>query len=81
VAVNSVEAPPNVDNLYAFLESVGVVNLDEFSGSENGQQCHFVNSQAEIHSKGYFGPCLFLVLAHLSVASRVSGFTRQQWRW
>jgi hypothetical protein len=67
-AVNSVEAPPSVDNLFAFLESVGDMNLDEFAGSENGQQCHFVNLQAEIHSKRYFGTCSFLVLAHLSVA-------------
>ena len=68
VAVNSVEAPPNVDNLFAFLESVGDMNLDEFAGSENGQQGHFVSLQAEIHSKRYFDPCSFPVLAHLSVA-------------
>jgi hypothetical protein len=58
-AVNSVEAPPDVDDLFAFLESVEDMNLDEFAGSENGQQCHFVNLQAEIHSKRYFSPCSF----------------------
>lgn len=68
VSVNSVEAPPNVDDLFAFLESVGDMNLDEFASSENGQQGHLVNLQAEIHSKRYFDPCSFLVLAHLSVA-------------
>jgi hypothetical protein len=67
VAVSSVEAPP-VDDLFAFLESLGDMDVDEFAGSENGQQGHLVNLQAEIHSKRYFGPCSFLVLAHLSVA-------------